>query len=268
MTIILFHGLGSSPKTVNYIYDGKKYNKNDFVKLLQKSDTVYITEIPYTNINYYSNYKIMNQMFHPVTSLDLEDLMLDKYIENLYKNMDKKKYSAPYVVMGHSHGIYYACEFANQFKNKIKCIVSLDGSWITSELNKQRITRWKAKGKIPQKITNQKMLNSIVSKIKNGSDNQKYLDMIFDYVRIMHTKHCIKQKYEKINLPFVTFRDFNIDLTNDINVSYNNMVLKENKILSKYDNHSIYILLDATHDIWLHDKYKKLILNTLKNIFK
>ena len=33
MTIILFHGLGSSKKLLNYIYDGKTYNKNDFIKL-------------------------------------------------------------------------------------------------------------------------------------------------------------------------------------------------------------------------------------------
>ena len=40
--------------------------------------------------------------------------------------------------------------------------------------------------------------------------------MIFDYVRGIHTKFCIKQNYEKINIPFITFRDFNSDIKDDI----------------------------------------------------
>jgi thioesterase domain-containing protein len=84
--------------------------------------------------------------------------------------MDKQKYKAPYIVMGHSHGIYYACEFAKQHEKEVKCIVSLDGSWITNELNKQRLMRWKDKGKIIPKINNQKTLDDIVDKIKNEKD--------------------------------------------------------------------------------------------------
>ena len=45
MTIILFHGLGSSKKQLNYIGN---YIKSDFVKQLEKIDKVYIPEIPYT----------------------------------------------------------------------------------------------------------------------------------------------------------------------------------------------------------------------------
>jgi hypothetical protein len=44
---------------------------------------------------------------------------------------------------------------------------------------------------------------------------------------------------------------------------YNNMVLQENNILSKYNNHLIYILLDATHMIWLNDNYKNTIIQTI-----
>jgi hypothetical protein len=67
----------------------------------------------------------------------------------------------------------------------------------------------------------------------------------------------IKQNYEKINIPFITFRDFNSDPKDDIIMKeYNNMVLQENSIFSKYKNHIIYILLDASHNIWLNDNYK------------
>lgn len=45
---------------------------------------------------------------------------------------------------------------------------------------------------------------------------------------------------------------------------YNNMVLQENKILSKYTNHIIYVLLDSTHEIWLNDNYKNTIIQTLR----
>ena len=103
MTIILFHGLGCSKKSINYFYNGKIYNKNNFIKLLEKIDTVYIPEIPYTNVYYYSEYTIMKPMYKPINVLNYDDLLLDKYITNLYNSMDKKVYKAPYIVMGHSH---------------------------------------------------------------------------------------------------------------------------------------------------------------------
>jgi len=89
MTIILFHGLGSSKKTVNYIYDGKKYNKNNFIKLLEKINTVYIPKIPYTNVYYYSEHTFMKSMYKPINVLNYDDLSLDKYITNLYCRLCK-----------------------------------------------------------------------------------------------------------------------------------------------------------------------------------
>jgi len=152
MTIILFHGLGSSKKQLNYIGD---YIKSDFVKQLEKIDKVYIPEIPYTNVYYYGEDKKMSKLYNPINKLNYDDLSLNKYITNLYKSLDKNKYPAPYIVIGSSHGIYHACEFARQFPKKVKYIVSLDGSWITNELNKKRLLNWKNKGKIIPKISNQ-----------------------------------------------------------------------------------------------------------------
>ena len=45
------------------------------------------------------------------------------------------------------------------------------------------------------------------------------------------------------------------------------MVMHENNILSKYTNHIIYVLLDATHEIWLNDNYKNTIIQTLSFLF-
>ena len=75
-------------------------------------------------------------MYKPINILNYYDLSLDKYITNLYNSIDKKVYKALYIVIGHSHGIYYVCEFAKQYKKEIKYIISLDCSWITNELNK------------------------------------------------------------------------------------------------------------------------------------
>ena len=75
---------------------------------------------------------------------------------------------------------------------------------------------WKNKGKIIPKINNQKTLDNIIDKIKNKKNNSKYINMIFDYIRGNHTKFCIKQKYENINITFITFRDFNSDVKDDI----------------------------------------------------
>jgi hypothetical protein len=267
MTIILFHGLGSSKKLMNYIYDNK-YIKNDFVKQLEKIDKVFIPEIPYTHIHYYDEFKIMKPMFKPINFLNYDDLLLDKYITNLYKSLDKTKYPAPYIVMGNSHGIYYACEFAKQFKNKVKYIISLDGSWITNKLNKKRLLTWKNKGKIISKINNQKELDEIIYKIKNEKNNTKYINMIESYIRGYHTKFVIKQKYEKLKTPFITFRDYNSNNDDNIMKEYNDNVIEENKILSKYDNHIIYVLLDASHMIWNNNNYKNTIINTIIMINK
>jgi len=79
MTIILFHGGGTSKKLLNYIYDGKTYN-------------VFIPNIPYTNIHYYDEYTIMKPMFTPINNINYDDLSLDKFITKLYNSMDKKKY--------------------------------------------------------------------------------------------------------------------------------------------------------------------------------
>ncbi len=92
MTIILFHGGGTSKKLLNYIYDGKTYNKNDFIKQLEKNHTVFIPNIPYTNIHYYDEYTIMKPMFTPINNINYDVLSLDKFITKLYNSMDKKKY--------------------------------------------------------------------------------------------------------------------------------------------------------------------------------
>ena len=81
MTIILFHGLGSSTKAFNYIYDGKKYNKNNFIQLLKKIDNIYFVDIPYSNVLYYSDNKTL---YKPIKQLDYDDLSLDKFIDMCY----------------------------------------------------------------------------------------------------------------------------------------------------------------------------------------
>ena len=264
MTIILFHGLGSSRKQLNYIGN---HVKSDFIKQLEKIDKVFIPEIPYTNVYYYGEDKKMSKLYNPIDKLKYDDLSLDKYITKLYNSLDKNKYPAPYIVMGSSHGIYHSYEFAKQFPNKVKYIVSLDGSWITNKLNKKRLLNWKKKGKIIPKISNQKILDEIINKIKSEKDNSKYISMIFDYVRAMHTKFVIKQDYENLKTPCITFRDYTSDTNNDNTIiEHNNNVIEENNILSNYINQIIYVLLDASHMIWSKDNYKKTIIDTIKMI--
>ena len=58
-------------------------------------DTVFILEIPYTNVYYYSEYTFMKPIYKPIEVLNYDDLSLDKYITNLYNSMDKKLFKAP-----------------------------------------------------------------------------------------------------------------------------------------------------------------------------
>jgi hypothetical protein len=123
-------------------------------------------------------------------------------------------------------------------------------------------------GKIVTKIKNQEQLDDILHKIKTKKDNEKYINIIFDYVRWLHTKWCIKQDYKKLDTKFITFRDFNVNIQDNIDQEHNDMVREENKILKKCKNNMIYILLDATHMIWKYKHNKKLIIETLKLLIK
>lgn len=265
MTIIFFHGLRSSKKKLNYVYHDGKYHANNFIKLLKKIDRVMIPHIPYTDVYYYCADKVTRSMYSPITHINYQDLSIDRYIANL--SIDRKKYPPPYIVMGHSNGIYFACQFARQYKKDVKCIISLDGSWIVKRLNKLRAMGWKEKGKIIPKINNQKSLDHIIDMIKLRKDN-RYIDMMFDYIRSQHVRHCNEQKYYKINIPFITFRNFNSN-SNQENFKYsnnvhNNNVWQEIDRLNRFKNHVVYRLLDATHTVWMDEKHKNTIIQTLK----
>lgn len=101
MTIIIFPGLGVSVKRFNYDYDEKtkKYKPSYFMKKLKQITNVFVVDRPYVNTD---------SMYDSINSIPLDSINLDTAIKNMYKNLDKNKYKAPYIVMGHSHGIYYA----------------------------------------------------------------------------------------------------------------------------------------------------------------
>jgi len=271
MTIIFFHGMGGSVKLSNYEYDGKKYKKNNFIKQLQKIDKVIVANIPYTHIYYYGENKIFSKMYMPVNKLNIDDLYLDTYITKFHDLLNTKKYPSPYIVIGHSHGIYYAMEFSRQYHKKVKEIVSLDGSWITKELCENRLNNWKKKGKIVEKITSQKELDTLVELIKTTKDNTKYIQKIFDSVRYDHTLYFIKNNFpqlllKKYKIKYTVFRDFNglpKDVINDVEQEFNLNAMKEDKILKKYKTYKIFWLLNAGHYVWFDKIYKKQIIDYL-----
>ena len=120
MTIIFFHGLGCSKKSINYIYNGKIYNKNNFIKLLEKIDTVYIPEIPYTNVYYYSEHTYMKPMYKPINVL----IFITPAISSLFMQVDKSY--KPIVYKGHE---YYKSFHPKLFKH------SNINSWISKSYN-------------------------------------------------------------------------------------------------------------------------------------
>ena len=69
--------------------------------------------------------------------------------------------------MGHSDGVYFAMEFCRQHPKLVKEIISLDGSWITIKLCKQRLLNWKKKGKCVTLIKDQQELDILINKIVN-----------------------------------------------------------------------------------------------------
>jgi predicted peptidase len=263
MTIILFGGGGQSEKLTKVEYKDNKYIKNNFINRLKKITNVIIPDIKYKHIYYYQKNDIYGQtkFFNPIKTLALDDLSIEKTIENL--DIDKRR---KYIVMGISDGIYFAMEFAKQYPKLVKEIISLDGSWITVKLCRQRLTNWKKKGKKVSLIKSQKQLDLIMNKIikeKDWNESRK----ILDYKRYEHTKKCISKKYQNIikNIKFTIFRDYNSEIKDEIDKQFNEYALLENKILSKLSKkYQIFWQIDASHTLWSKKKYKKQILDYIK----
>ena len=190
----------------------------------------------------------------------MNDIGISEYIKSL--NIDKKK---KYILMGHSAGIYFALEFALQYPKNVERIISLDGSWVTIKLCKQRLLNWKKKGKNVNPIKNQKELNGLMKNVLRG--DKLAIRQIFDHSRYEHTNLCIKKKYQNIlkKVKFTVFRDFN-GKSED---THNEYALLEHDILSKIcKNYQIYWQINAGHGLWFNKIYKTQIINYVKCITK
>ena len=59
---------------------------------LKQITNVFVVDRPYVNTNYYKDNT--NSMYDSINNINL-----DIAIKNMYKNLNKKKYKAPYIVM-------------------------------------------------------------------------------------------------------------------------------------------------------------------------
>lgn len=263
MPIIFFGGAGVSAKMMGVEFNNKKYIKNDFIDKLKKIDKVIIPDLQYKHVYYYQNLWGQKKFFKPIKQLMLDDMYIEKTIKNL--DFDKRK---KYVVMGHSDGIYFAMEFAKQYPKLVKEIISLDGSWITIKLCKQRLINWKKKGKNVKLIKDQKELDDVMDKIIKNKDSNA-IQKILEHKRYEHTKKCIIKKYQYIikKVKFTLFRDYNSKVKDDMDKQFNEYALLENKILSKLSNkYQVFWQIDAGHVLWFNKLYKEQIINYIKCI--
>lgn len=266
MPIILFTGLGVTEKLMKAIWNGKKHIKTDFVDKLKGMKDVIIPDIKYKHVYYYleTPYYNTEKFFDPIEELTLDDLNIEKTVQNL--NINKKK---KYIVMGHSDGIYYALEFAKQYPKLTQEIISLDGSWATVKLCKQRLTNWKNKGKKAKLITSQRELDNIMKKVKNNDNDA--IGKIITHIRYEHTKKCISKKYQNIikKTKFTIFRDFNSNPDDQIDRQFNEYATTENNIMTDLSkNYQIFWQINASHTLWEKDIYKNQILNYIKSVSK
>lgn len=266
MPVIFFVGHGVTPKAIHYEYKKDKYVKNNFIELLEKMDQVIIPDIPYHHVYYYQKQDIIGwkERYNSIDKLIMNDIYITDFIKHLKFDIKQK-----YILIGHSDGIYFAMEFARQYPDMVKHIISLDGSWITTKLCKQRLINWEKKGKQVKLIEDQYVLNEIVNKIKLEKDNNKYINQIVDHTRLEHTNECIKNKYEDIikEINYTVFRDFNSKINDDADKQFNEYAVDEHNILSNLsDKYRIYWLVNASHNIWFNELYKKEILEQIERI--
>lgn len=226
MPIIFFGGAGVSVKMMEVEFKDNKYVKNDFISKLKKIDKVILPDLQYKHVYYYLGLCGQKKFYKPIKKITLDDMFIEKTIKNF--DFDKKQ---KYFVIGHSDGIYYVMEFAKQYPELVKEIISLDGSWITTKLCKQRLINWKKRGKKVKLIKTQKELDNVMDKIIKNKDKETIMK-ILNHKRYEHTKVCIEKKYQNIikKIKFTIFRDYD---SQNKDRQFNEYALLEHKILSK-----------------------------------
>lgn len=188
---------------------------------------------------------------------------MKKTINSLDINKKKK-----YIVIGFSDGIYFALEFARQNPKNIIEIISLDGSWVSVKMCKNRLLNWKKRNNKHQTIQSQKHLDNILKNIIEKKE-MSFIKLIMNHKRKEHTEKCIKYKYENIikKHKFTLFRDFNSNTQKFFDLEYNNYSIIENNILKSLSkNYQIFWMIDGSHMFWTNEMYKNQLYNYIKNI--
>jgi len=206
MTFILFHGLSSSK--YYWTYDDNR-NNIDIVKYLEKMGNVFNHTIPYNNIMHYDN---KCNLYDKIDTIDINDLPLNTYITKMYKQMDKSKYPPPYIIICHSHGIYYGIEFARQYGSECKYMFALDPVYITKKMVSGEIKEMMDETLI--NIKSQDILDNLVVNIKYGNNKDLYIKRLFDYIQLLHKLYCINNNFEQLPVPTVIFYNYDPTLKN------------------------------------------------------
>lgn len=77
----------------------------------------------------------------------------------------------------------------------------------------------------------------------------------------------MKHHFDKITKKqeFILFRDFNSNVSNDINQNFNNLAIKEYNLLKNNKYYKHFWLVDAGHNLMSHPIYRKQIIEYIKH---
>ena len=70
----------------------------------------------------------------------------------------------------------------------------------------------------------------------------------------------------EFTIKFIIFRDFNSDVSDDINKNFNNLVVKEYNLLKNNKYYTHFWLVDAGHNVMVHPIYRKQIIDYIKHL--
>lgn len=266
---VLFGGIGGTEKSWKYEFSDGNIKKNNFIKELKKIGLVYFVSIPYTSLYYYDpDKKNLGTFYHTPSNkkITLLDFDLTYRINIIYHDLKHIIKDNKLILIGWSHGIYYALEFAKKYPKSCKNIISLDGSWISKTMLKNRLQNWKNKNNDPIEINNQTKLDEIINSIKLG--NSKKLFDIMHYIRYLHTIYAIKHKYENLIVPMIVFRDLiikkNCD-TEDNKFNYYTQIEHERMKKINENKYIEYYLPNASHLIFSKKENMEFIVSKIKD---
>jgi DNA topoisomerase-1 len=265
--ILYFNHIDDTPMSSYMKYDdiNKTYIYDDFFDTLKNKYDIIIPDIKHHHVFQYSKNDQQHRSafgwplkYDKIDSLSFEDLDSTNVIQKIHTSLNANR---KYILMAHGDGIYLAMEFIRLYPYLVDKVISLNGSWIASDICKDIPIRL---------IKDQNELTDIFNNVRVSTDNEIYCNRIIDHIQSNCIAKCIQYKYENLikNINFISFKTFHESVFQPNRRLYNENLCIEHQILLNIDNHQYnyqaIFMINAPYYMWHATRYEIIISHFLK----